>query len=308
MRSLQLQPIEERAISKMFCMTWLAMASTAFGQMPPMPDLEGLAESLADTAKDFKWHGHAPFINEPRPVLPTARQIQRMPGSESVERTHFFVSAFVSVFLVVVILGTLILHFGPQLKSSSWFPYRALSLEEGSAVSSSSQSLSSERQKWLGAISFGAAYVVSLVAVVWSILTGRLSKSSGLDWELYLVLFSLVGVWQVVQAVGAVVLADPSDSYELSTFGMASFLSMMPFLSDYYDSVKDVIFGGLCMQSEYAVLKIVGVASWIYLLAIHVYFFMNPNSLAELTGTYLSVLVAAPKPKSDASPGAPGSM
>ena len=268
--------------------------------LPPLPDVAGLVESATEATKEVfsgKWHNTT--VDQPMVLLPTVERIKQMPRSESEERAHWFFSAIVLVFLVVGILGTLILHFGPMLKSLSM--YSPLRREEGSAVTSSSQSLSSDRQKWSGALIFGATYVVSLGAVVWSLETGRLSKSTGLDWEIYLLLFSLVGVWQLVQAVGAVALMDPSDRFELSTFGMASFLAMMPFLSDFFDSLKDIIFGGLCMQSEYAVLKIVGVVSWIYLLAIHVYFFNSPNCLAELTATYLSVLVAAPKPKSDSS-------
>ena len=281
--------------------------------LPPLPDLAGLVEiatvATVDATKgvfhgswNFSGTWHNTTVVQPTVLLPTVEQLKQMPRSESEERAHWFFSAFVLVFLVVVSVGTLILHFGPQLKSSSRSTYRTLSLEEGSAVSSSSQFLSSDRQKCLGAVSFGATFMVSLGAVVWSLETGRLSKSTGLDWEIYLLLFSLVGVWQLVQAVGAVALIDPNDCFERSTFGMASFLSMTPFLSDFFDSLKDVIFGGLCMQSEHAVLQIVGVVSWIYLLVIHVFFFNSPNSLAELTGTYLSVLIATPKPRSDSSP------
>ena len=95
---------------------------------------------------------------------------------------------------------------------------------------------------------------------------------------------------------------------------MASFSSMAPFISDQYDTLKDVIFGGLCFQSEHLMMKTVGVLSWLYLLAFHGFFLWlslgdapkwvpGVNCAAELATSHLPVLLTAPKVDGESSGG-----
>ncbi|CAL1150747.1 unnamed protein product [Cladocopium goreaui] len=93
------------------------------------------------------------------------------------------------------------------------------------------------------------------------------------------------------------------------------------FLSDQFDTLKDIIFGGLCLQSQHVFMKIVGVLSWSYLVAFHAWFFylarypprdwldrprrgaLGANCFNELATSHLSVLLIAPKVQGEWSGG-----
>ena len=169
---------------------------------------------------------------------------------------------------------------------------------------------------------------LSLVASLWSLKTGRLSKVTGLDWEVYLILFCCVGLALLVQAVWAVARLKPGDRFDSTAFAIAASTSMAPIISDFYDTLKDVIFGALCLQSEHLMIQILGVVSWLYLCLFHAYFLLVtdkdwmlfllmggdgypglsywcllcgakrvPGGLcfAELASSHLSVLLTSPK-------------
>ena len=134
--------------------------------------------------------------------------------------------------------------------------------------------LSVRTQQCLVILSFGVTVSLSLVASLWSMKTGRLSKVTGLDWEVYLILFCCVGLWLLVQAVWVVARLKPGDRFDSTAFAVAAFTSMAPIISDFYDTLKDVIFGALCLQSEHLMIQILGVVSWLYLFLFHAYFLL----------------------------------
>jgi hypothetical protein len=122
----------------------------------------------------------------------------------------------------------------------------------------------------------------------------------------------------------AVAWLQRGDRFDATAFAVASFSSMAPFLSDQSDTLKDVIFGWLCLQSQQFSMKILGVLSWSYLLASHAWFFylarysrpfpyeFDPNSgddapgancFNELATSHLSVLLIAPKVQGEWSGG-----
>ena len=109
----------------------------------------------------------------------------------------------------------------------------------------------------------------------------------------------------------AVAWLKAGDRFDATAFAVASFSSMAPFLSDQWDTLKDIIFGGLCLQSQHVFMKIVGVLSWSYLLAFHAFFFLlqyvgevrAPNWFNELATSHLSVLLTAPKVQGEWSGG-----
>ena len=165
---------------------------------------------------------------------------------------------------------------------------------------------------------------LSLVASLWSLKTGRLSKVTGLDWEVYLILFCCVGLALMVQAMWAVARLKPGDRFDSTAFAVASFTSMAPIISDFYDTLKDVIFGALCLQSEHLMIQILGMVSWLHLFLFHAWFLLmgdkdcsrnvieslrivwlfggRPESellgkhcFAELASSHLSVLLTSPK-------------
>ena len=78
-------------------------------------------------------------------------------------------------------------------------------------------------QQCLVILSFGVTVSLSLVASLWSLKTGRLSKVTGLDWEVYLFLLCCVGVALLVQAMWAVARLKPGDRFDSTAFAVASF-------------------------------------------------------------------------------------
>ena len=109
-------------------------------------------------------------------------------------------------------------------------------------------------------------------------------------------------VWLVsvflIQAVVAVFRLPAGEKFVMSAFPVACATSMIPTLSDYFDTLKDVIFSALCLNSDWYFIKFMGICSWIYLVAIHVYFvFYRQNCLAELCGTYVPLIAVPPAPK-----------
>eukprot|EP00438_Fugacium_kawagutii_P024332 Skav216816 [mRNA] locus=scaffold135:165915:166811:- [translate_table: standard] len=99
----------------------------------------------------------------------------------------------------------------------------------------------------------------------------------------------------LVQAFFAVRWLSEGQHFGTLTFAEAAFTALAPFISDGFDTVKDTIFSALCWRSQFVVLNVIGVLSWLYLLAIHVYFIWNNNTLAELVGCYLPALTALPE-------------
>jgi hypothetical protein len=54
--------------------------------------------------------------------------------------------------------------------------------------------------------------------------------------------------------------------------------------------------GGLCLSSQYAVLKVVGVLSWVWLLAVHLGFYAYTKAaMLELSTSYIGVVAAPTK-------------
>ena len=153
------------------------------------------------------------------------------------------------------------------------------------------------RQKQLMTLMFGMSLTTVAAASFWAMKTNRLSKTTGLDWEIYLFLFCLVGLGLVLQAILAVIRLPAGKTFSLAIFPEACFTAMFPLLSDYFDTLKDCIFSMLCLASHHIFIQAMGVISFVYLVLIHVFFiFWRSNCLAELTGTYLPLITAPPAP------------
>ena len=237
-----------------------------------------------------------PMVKQPKSFLPTVNQIENMADSESQGRDHWYSSAFVSVFLLIMLLGTTIMKIGPMLKEyvlgSPGYSYQ--SLEQQAVL----PTLGVEVQQKLVVIVFGLSLTAVSCSCFWAMMTHRLSTSCGLDWELYMALFSLVGVGLLIQAVVAVCRLPAGEKFAMSAFPVACATSMIPTFSDYFDTLKDVIFSTLCLNSDKDFIKFMGYCSWIYLVAIHDHFVSDrQNCLAELCGTYVPLIAAPPVPK-----------
>ena len=272
-------------------------AGFAFPALPAVPD-------LIETGESFLHGNFTPkTVEEPTVLLPTVEEIDQMTHSEKSERFHWFLFVFVVVFVGVVTLGSVIMILGPELKALT--RYQPL---EGHVP------LSKTAQLGLVCLSFGVTFSLSLAACWWSLATGRLSKTTGLDWELYVFLFCCVGCWLIIQAILAVSWLPAGNRFDATAFGVAAFTSMAPFLSDLFDTMKDVIFASLCIQSEHWSLMLVGVVSLIYLVLFHGWFIFASAANArndipgahcsnELAASHLAVLLSPPKVEGEASLG-----
>eukprot|EP00435_Cladocopium_sp_Y103_P065218 s677_g27.t1 len=273
----QIEPASNlrRGAMKIQLPSLLSLICAAFGlslpEIPNLPDLAGFAENSV--------HGNftAQTVEEPQEFLPTIAQIRAMTDQERAERFHWFLCVFLLVFLCVVISGTVIMMVGAELKALG--SYHALG---------QTTPLSKGAQLRLVMLSFGGTVLLSFAACLWSLETGRLSKTLGLDWEVYLLLFCCAGASLLIQAVLAVAWLKAGDRFDAAAFAMASFSSMAPFLSDQFDTLRDIIFGGLCLQSQHVFMKIVGVLSWSYLLAFHAWFFYVARYPSSVSHTIIS--------------------
>ena len=307
-------------------------------EMPELPDLIGTV------GKVFGGNFTLKMVEEPKVFLPKVSQIESMTREESMERFHWFFCLYVLIFLGVTFVGSVIMVVGPILKSKAFASSSDsaessellsseacdLSVSSYEAVGPTFTALSVRTQQCLVLLSFGVTVSLSLVASLWSLKTGRLSKETGLDWEVYLILFCCVGLSLLVQAVWAVARLKPGDRFDSTAFAVAAFTSMAPIISDFYDTLKDVIFGALCLQSEHLMIQILGLVSWLYLFLFHAWFLLvgcdkemfmrrkkclicmiclsflfsrgregghtlGRHCFAELASSHLSVLLASPK-------------
>eukprot|EP00438_Fugacium_kawagutii_P028160 Skav224043 [mRNA] locus=scaffold2030:85200:86441:- [translate_table: standard] len=243
-----------------------------------------------------------------------------MSYDETQQRREFYLSALVLLFILTVIVGTATMFYGPRSNAhgsqrtaihivvefqNDWrqcLQVFVIRVEYEPLTSHSSEGLSASLQRRLVSIAFACTAAASTAACLFSIQTHRLDKSVGLDWEVYLLLFSLGCLSFLVQSVFAVRWLPMGEKFGVSAFAEAAVPGLAPFISDYFDTLKDTIFAGLCFQSKHLTLRVIGVFSWVYLLLIHAHFLSNDNTLAELASCYIPVLLALPEPA--AAPGA----
>ena len=277
----QVNHAKRKGAMQMILLLSVVCAASGFTlEMPELPDLIGTV------GKVFGGNFTLKMVEEPKVFLPKVSQIESMTREESMERFHWFFCVYILIFLVVTLLGSVIMVVGPILKSkclasssdsaesSELLSSEAcdLSVSSYEALGPSFTALSAQTQQCLVILSFGVTVSLSLVASLWSLKTGRLSKVTGLDWEVYLILFCCVGLALLCQAVWAVARLKPSDRFDSTAFAVAAFTSMAPIISDFYDTLKDVIFGALCLQSEHLMIQILGLVSWLYLCLFHAWF------------------------------------
>ena len=200
------------AMQMILLLSVVCVASGFTLEMPELPDLIGTV------GKVFGGNFTLKMLEEPKVFLPKVSQIESMTREESMERFHWFFCVYVLIFLGVTFVGSVIMVVGPILKSKA-FASSSDSAESSELLSSDSSdacdlsvtsyeasgptftALSVQTQQCLVLLSFGVTMSLSLVASLWSLKTGRLSKVTGLDWEVYLILFCSVGLALMVQAM-----------------------------------------------------------------------------------------------------------
>eukprot|EP00438_Fugacium_kawagutii_P033482 Skav230635 [mRNA] locus=scaffold1673:278288:280135:+ [translate_table: standard] len=262
-----------------------------------LPDIVGY---LTNPVAWFRGKLHDPLVHQPKKLMPTVHTLQHMTQHESEERLHFFMALFFVIFFTTILLGTVIMTVGPRMKAcvgSSYHPLSSSRSGRVKRVSEEGHAVDLEWQRTLVAISFAATLTSCTATCIWSLRTSTLSKKTGLDWEMYALLLAGGGAAVLIQAIFAVRWLPKGQTFGIFAFAEGAFVSLAPFISDAYDTLKDTIFCFLCFQSQFLILKVIGAVSWLYLVAIHICFIRSDDTLAELAGCYLPVLSALPKPE-----------
>jgi len=269
-------PLEQRGGMALF-MLFLLVSSLATPQAFTMPDAIQIFNSTFHGKIKMVW------IESPE-FLPTKDELR---DQNSNHRAHFWLQACGYTYLTAVLAGTAIMQIGIKVRRSQ---YALL------VPSEKDTEKNPEKERISVVIVFFCTYTVCLVTVIWSTATNRLSKDTGLDWEVYWVLLTANCAWLLIQAA-VLVATTTNEDYSVSAFLEASVFGTGPLFADSFDTLKDAMFGGLCWQSSRSELKIIGIVSWAYLALIHVRLFRLDEYVAEFQSSYLGVLYAPSKPK-----------
>ena len=136
---------------------------------------------------------------------------------------------------------------------------------------------------------------MSTCAVGMSMASGRLSTDCGLDYEVYFILFVLQGLNLLRQAATVTSRYPASVRFESSTFVLGTLAAMMSFLADSFDTLKDVVFAGLCLMSGHWEVKVMGIVSWAWLVFIYFNFLQDAQARGELSSMYRPFSAALPQ-------------
>ena len=162
------------------------------------------------------------------------------------------------------------------------------------SLASQDQPAGLEGQRRAVQVAFAGTFLLCLGTTIYCMQADLLTKATGLTWEAYAFLFGAGCVWQLLQAIAAGRNLQKGRRYPLKTFAVATISGVWPVLSDSYDTMKDTLFGGLCLQSTSRLTTALGLWTWIYLLLFHGYFFASKRDgcIVELASNHLAVWVA----------------
>ncbi|CAE7646718.1 NLRC3 [Symbiodinium necroappetens] len=218
------------------------------------------------------------------------------------DRSILFVPLLFAVYFVTVGLGTAIVarHTKQARKAREAQEAGPTVLGNKSSTDADADALLSPRRGRAGTwarlgrkkavqISFACTYSICMFATLVSLATGSLSKRTGLYWEWYLRLLSLACLWHLLQALSL----PKEHEYPRMAFADATLAGMVPFMSDNFDMLKDIIFGGLCWQSDWFGVKAMAWISWLYIPAFHAYLLQQESVLNELASHVLSIWTMA---------------
>ncbi|CAE7562087.1 Rnh1 [Symbiodinium sp. CCMP2456] len=153
------------------------------------------------------------------------------------------------------------------------------------------RTVSSARRLCQVLIVFSTTFGLCVGVTIAGVIDGSLTKETGLAWESYVLLLSCACAWMLVQACVVVLTLQPGRGYTPAAFAEAMLSGMFPFVADSFDTLKDVIFGGLCFKSTSTGLHVLGVLSWVYLYLFHLGLlgYVYGYFLTDLSSSHLSV-------------------
>ena len=152
------------------------------------------------------------MVRQPKVPFPTVNDIEAMSSQESAERFQWFFSVFLCIFFVVLLVGTTIMKLlplclGGGTGGSTDYVQTARDAEAAEGLESTDNKpsgLDEDQQRLLVSLAFGITAICSFGACLFSLFTQRLSKHTGLDWEVYALLLAALGTGLLLQAVAAV--------------------------------------------------------------------------------------------------------
>ena len=221
-------------------------------------------------------------------TVPTSVELESMKPEEKEDRMQYWVAVLGCTYIAIVVVGTVVMYMGSRV-AGKMMRIRCESRDE---------------RLQLGVMVMFLPYYILLTSLTaWCASTERLSHSTGLPWEIYWLVLLSLSVAFLMQALLAVALKSSSSTYiyiyiyiyiyGLEAFGQATLFTVMPFISDAFDTLKDVVFGGLCMVNEHVVIKVLGAFSRMWLLIVHVGLLRREDTSMQLVGTYLSIYMAS---------------
>jgi len=254
---------------------FLVVSSLYIPQAFPLPDPIKFVNNTWNGKFKMGW-AEAPKF------LPT---VDELDSQEQNNRAEFWLLACTYTYIAAVLAGTSIM-----MISNVRCGIRYDEVPEAGRIDKIPNAQAVQTARISTAVVFFSTYAICLGAVISSLVTNRLSNETGLDWEVYWLLLVANCLWLLTQAV--IVVTTTNKQYGCSSFLEASISGTAPFVADSFDTLKDTMFGGLCMQSSSLALKCVGVASLAYLALVHVGLLCYDEYVAEFQSSYLSVLHA----------------
>ena len=122
--------------------------------------------------------------------------------------------------------------------------------ERQALTAQESQPVSLQRRQKQVLLVFLGTFALCLVVTLSSLANERLTKETGLPWESYLFLLSAGCVWLLVQAAVLARTLPTGRGYAKTAFAEAMLGGIMPFIADSFDTLKDTMFGALCLGSS----------------------------------------------------------
>ncbi|CAE7458479.1 unnamed protein product [Symbiodinium natans] len=266
----------------------VSLLSSALCVREPLPtDLpaepEALPTQLPDLIEDVATSSLSKLVKRPA-LNPTPQQIQEEekhePGA-SWQRLRYFVSFLLLMYMATVIVGSVIMAIGRLAHQQSEQPMESTKRPKESAETqkesaetkpknqTADRALSIKQERLLTQLVCAMVIGVCFFVITFSLDAGIISKGYGLNWEVYLLLFGTQCVWFLVQAlIKACIETGPLPMY---TFLRCS-VALVPFIrNDACDILKEMILGGLLIQSNNPVAKLFGILAWAHIIVLRAY-------------------------------------
>mmetsp|Transcript_114539 Transcript_114539/g.364050 ORF Transcript_114539/g.364050 Transcript_114539/m.364050 type:complete len:750 (+) Transcript_114539:621-2870(+) len=238
-------------------------------------------DSTNTSLRDTDTHNSHQFVQMPMPLW---REVHRISHGDSERRIQFWLSHMFLSFAITMIFGSGLLYGAHHLHGSRDF---VLVDSEHSWVLGRVQ-----RGTLCGLAAFAHLTVVTKIMLT-SVWSDRLSIYAGPDWEGYAEVLDYGLLWMVLQVL-ALVYARPGARFAVTAFAEAALATLMPFVADPFDSLKDCLFAAFALDDPFWVSQAIGWVSLAWLWCIHIFMMWDGELRLKLEGSYLSVLSINP--------------